>query len=177
MADDDPSNKVVVAEDDPAVIELLSDELRMQGFEPLVIRRGSTVVKTVKDEKPGAVVLDLALPDKDGTQILKELKDDWDAKKVPVIVISAYTGRLDHTGRRQRRGDVPQALRHRSADGQRARSRSSGRRTDRAPGHRSHHARRSGPGGHARCACSSPTRSRSSGGACDWPSKKPGASR
>ncbi len=38
-------------------------------------------------------------PDKDGTQILKELKDDWDAKKVPVIIISAYTGRLDHTAR------------------------------------------------------------------------------
>ena len=99
MADDDQSNKVVVAEDDPAIIELLSDELRSQGFEPLVIRRGSTVVKTVKDEKPGVVVLDLALPDKDGTLILKELKDDWDAKKVPVIVISAYTGRLDHNGR------------------------------------------------------------------------------
>ena len=99
MADDDQSNKVVVAEDDPAIIELLSDELRMQGFQPLVLRRGMQVVKTVKDEKPGAVVLDLALPDKDGTQILKELKDDWDAKKVPVIVISAYTGRLDHTGR------------------------------------------------------------------------------
>jgi DNA-binding response OmpR family regulator len=99
MADDDKSNKVVLVEDDPAIIELLSDELRSQGFEPVVLRRGSTVVKTVKDDKPGAVVLDLALPDKDGTQILKELKDDWDAKKVPVIVISAYTGRLDHTGR------------------------------------------------------------------------------
>ena len=99
MADDDKSNKVVVAEDDPAIIELLSDELRLQGFQPLVLRRGGSVVKTVKDEKPGAVVLDLALPDKDGTQILKELKDDWDAKKVPVIIISAYTGRLDHNGR------------------------------------------------------------------------------
>jgi DNA-binding response OmpR family regulator len=99
MADDDKSNKVVVAEDDPAIIELLSDELRQQGFEPVVLRRGGSVVKTVKDEKPGAVVLDLALPDRDGTQILKELKDDWDAKKVPVIIISAYTGRLDHTGR------------------------------------------------------------------------------
>ncbi|MDQ3702957.1 MAG: response regulator [Chloroflexota bacterium] len=99
MADDDRSNKVVVAEDDPAIIELLSDELRMQGFEPLILRRGGDVVKIVKEEKPAAVVLDLALPDKDGTQILKELKDDWDAKKVPVIIISAYTGRLDHTGR------------------------------------------------------------------------------
>ncbi len=99
MADDDKSNKVVVAEDDAAIIELLSEELRGQGFEPLILRRGGTVVKTVKDLKPGAVVLDLALPDKDGTQILKELKDDWDAKKVPVIIISAYTGRLDHTAR------------------------------------------------------------------------------
>ncbi|MGH2350188.1 MAG: response regulator transcription factor, partial [Chloroflexota bacterium] len=99
MADDDKSNKIVVAEDDPAIVELLSDELRMQGFQPLVLRRGGNVVKIVKDEKPAVVVLDLALPDKDGTQILKELKDDWDAKKVPVIIISAYTGRLDHTGR------------------------------------------------------------------------------
>ncbi len=99
MADDDRSNKVVVVEDDPAIIELLSDELRMQGFEPLILRRGGNAVKIVKEEKPAAVVLDLALPDKDGTQILKELKDDWDAKKVPVIIISAYTGRLDHTGR------------------------------------------------------------------------------
>lgn len=99
MADDDNSGKVMVVEDDAAVIELLSDELRYQGFEPLVLRRGGDVVKTVKEQKPGAVILDLALPDKDGIQILKELKDDWDAKKIPVIVISAYTGRLDHNGR------------------------------------------------------------------------------
>lgn len=99
MSEEGKSNLVVVVEDDPAVIELLSDELRSQGFQPLVLRRGSNVVKTVKEQKPGAVVLDLALPDRDGTHILRELKDDWDAKKVPVIVISAYTGRLDHAGR------------------------------------------------------------------------------
>jgi len=99
MADDDKSNKVVVVEDDPAIVELLSDELRSQGFEPLILRRGSNTLKTVKDQKPAVVILDLALPDRDGTVILKELKDDWDAKKVPVIVVSAYTGRLDHNGR------------------------------------------------------------------------------
>jgi DNA-binding response OmpR family regulator len=107
MSDEAKSNKVVIAEDDPAIIELLSDELRQQGFQPLVLRRGSSVVKTVKDEKPGAVILDLALPDKDGTQILRELKDDWDAKKTPVIVISAYTGRLDHKGREQAEAIFP----------------------------------------------------------------------
>ena len=99
MSDEGPSNKVVVVEDDPAILELLADELREQGFQPLVLRRGGAVVKTVKDEKPGAVILDLALPDRDGTHILRDLKDDWDAKKIPIIVISAYTGRLDHKGR------------------------------------------------------------------------------
>ena len=99
MSDEAPSNKVVVVEDDPAVLDLLADELRENGFQPLVLRRGGAVVKTVKDEKPGAVILDLALPDRDGTHILRDLKDDWDAKKTPVIVISAYTGRLDHKGR------------------------------------------------------------------------------
>ena len=99
MSDEAPSNKVVVVEDDPAILDMLADELRENGFQPLVLRRGGAVVKTVKDEKPGAVILDLALPDRDGTHILRDLKDDWDAKKTPVIVISAYTGRLDHTGR------------------------------------------------------------------------------
>ena len=99
MADDEKSNKVVVVEDDATILEMLADELRENGFQPLVLRRGGTVVKTVKDEKPGAVILDLALPDRDGTHILRDLKDDWDAKKTPVIVISAYTGRLDHKGR------------------------------------------------------------------------------
>jgi two-component system alkaline phosphatase synthesis response regulator PhoP len=99
MSDEAPSNKVVVVEDDPAILELLADELRDSGFQPLVLRRGGAVVKTVKEEKPGAVILDLALPDRDGTHILRDLKDDWDAKKTPVIVISAYTGRLDHKGR------------------------------------------------------------------------------
>lgn len=99
MSDEGPNNKVVVVEDDATILEMLADELRQNGFQPLVLRRGGTVVKTVKDEKPGAVILDLALPDRDGTHILRDLKDDWDAKKTPVIVISAYTGRLDHKGR------------------------------------------------------------------------------
>lgn len=99
MSDESPNNKVVVAEDDPAILELLSDELRDRGYQPLVLRRGGNVVKTVKEEKPAVVILDLSLPDRDGIHVLRDLKDDWDAKKIPVIIISAYTGRLDHTGR------------------------------------------------------------------------------
>jgi DNA-binding response OmpR family regulator len=79
----------------------LGRRLRERGYEPLVLRRGENAVKTVKDTKPGAVVLELALPDRDGRQVLKEIKDDWDAKKVPVIVVSDYVSRLDRSARDQ----------------------------------------------------------------------------
>lgn len=107
MSGEGPLKKVVVAEDDPAILELLADELREQGFQPLTLRRGGNVVRTVKEERPGAVILDLALPDRDGVHILRDLKEDWDAKKIPVIIISAYTGRLDATGREQAEAVFP----------------------------------------------------------------------
>lgn len=92
---------VIVVDGDGEFDEDLSRRLRERGYEPMVIRRGTEAVKAVKDNKPGAVVLDLALPDRDGRQVLKEIKDDWDAKKVPVIVASGYVSRLDARGREQ----------------------------------------------------------------------------
>jgi DNA-binding response OmpR family regulator len=93
--------KIVVVDNDGEFDEALGRRLRERGYEPMLLRRGAQAVKTVKDTKPGAVVLELALPDRDGSQILKELKDDWDAKKVPVIVVSSYVSRLNAKGRDQ----------------------------------------------------------------------------
>ena len=93
--------KVVVIDNDGEFNDNLASRLRERGYEPMVIRRGAQAVKAVKDNKPGAVVLELALPDRDGRQVLKEIKDDWDAKKVPVIVVSDYIARLDAAGRDQ----------------------------------------------------------------------------
>jgi DNA-binding response OmpR family regulator len=93
--------KVIVVDNDSEFDDRLARQLLQRGYEPMVLRRGEQAVKTVKDAKPGAVVLELALPDRDGRQVLKEIKDDWDAKKVPVIVVSGYTSRLDLAGRNQ----------------------------------------------------------------------------
>lgn len=93
--------KVMVVDNDGEFNDRLAGRLRDRGYEPMVLRRGDQVVKMVKDNKPGAVVLELKLPDRDGRQVLKEIKDDWEAKKVPVIVVSDYTARLDASGREQ----------------------------------------------------------------------------
>ncbi len=93
--------KVIVVDGDGEFNDDLARRLRERGYEPMVLRRGAQALKTVKDNKPGAVVLDLTLPDRDGRQVLKEIKDDWDAKKVPVIVATGYPSRLDAAGRSQ----------------------------------------------------------------------------
>ena len=104
MAADLNSKKVVVVDGDGETCEAVSAALRRRGWEPIVSRRGTGVVKLVKDADPASVILELALPDYDGMALLKELKADWDAKKIPVVVVSGYTSRLNAGGREQVEG-------------------------------------------------------------------------
>jgi DNA-binding response OmpR family regulator len=94
VADLNPK-KVLVLDNDTDTIDAFERHLRDHGIQPIVVRRGAQAVKKVKDEKPGAVVMELTLPDQDGRAVIKEIKDDWDAKKVPIVVLSNYPNRLD----------------------------------------------------------------------------------
>ena len=92
-------NKVLVLDGDSDTIDQLDYALRDHGYQPVFVRRGTNVKKRVEEEKPGAIVMDVVLPDRDGRQVIKELKDDWDAKKIPIVVLSNYTNRLDRYSR------------------------------------------------------------------------------
>jgi DNA-binding response OmpR family regulator len=98
VADLNPK-KVLVVDADADTIDRLDHALRDRGYQPVFVRRGAQAMKRVKDEKPGAVILELALPDRDGRAVIKELKDDWDVKKVPIVVLSNYPNRLDRANR------------------------------------------------------------------------------
>jgi DNA-binding response OmpR family regulator len=98
VADLNPK-KVVVIDNDCETIDSLERKLRDRGMMPIVLRRAAQAVKRVKDEKPGAVVMELTLPDQDGRAVIREIKDDWEAKKVPIVVLSNYPNRIDHSTR------------------------------------------------------------------------------
>jgi DNA-binding response OmpR family regulator len=93
------ARKVVVVDADADTIDVLDYALRDRGYRPIFVRRGAQAMQRVKDEKPGAVIIELALPDRDGRTVIKELKDDWDVKKVPIVVLSSYPSRLDRANR------------------------------------------------------------------------------
>jgi DNA-binding response OmpR family regulator len=91
--------KVLVLDGDADTIDQLDYALRDYGYQPVFVRRGTNIKRRVEEEKPGVIVMDVVLPDRDGRQVIKELKDDWDAKKIPIVVLSNYTNRLDRYSR------------------------------------------------------------------------------
>lgn len=80
--------KILVVEDDKFLRELLSHKLEAAGFSVLLAIDGQEALKIVKEEMPQIVLLDLVLPGIDGFEILKQIKENDQTSKIPVIVLS-----------------------------------------------------------------------------------------
>lgn len=85
---------VVVAEDYPDISQLVGDIFRDEGYRVVSVSRGGDVLPAVLQFHPAVVLLDLALPDMPGNEVLQQLSSNPETNQVPVIVISAYTERL-----------------------------------------------------------------------------------
>lgn len=85
---------VVVAEDYPDISQLVSDILRDEGYEVVAVSRGGEVLPAVRRYHPVVILLDLALPDMPGNEVLQQLAMNPETSKIPVIIISAYAERL-----------------------------------------------------------------------------------
>ncbi|HUI31426.1 MAG TPA: PAS domain S-box protein [Candidatus Acidoferrales bacterium] len=79
-------NLVVCIDDDPEVLLLLKNHLVSEGFEFYGVTDSRNAVDTVRQFRPVLVTLDIMMPNKDGWQILQELKSDPDLKDIPVII-------------------------------------------------------------------------------------------
>jgi two-component system OmpR family response regulator len=82
-----PEARLLVVEDDPNILELLSASLRFAGFEVSTAVTGSAAVATARAGRPDLVVLDLMLPDLDGFEVIRRLREG--AVRTPVVFLTA----------------------------------------------------------------------------------------
>ncbi len=75
-------------EDDFFIRDLYQIEAVNQGLDVIVAVDGQEALKKIKDEKPGAVLLDLMLPKMDGLSVLAAINRDDQIKNTPVVVIT-----------------------------------------------------------------------------------------
>jgi two-component system KDP operon response regulator KdpE len=84
--------KVLVVDDEPQIVRALRINLSARGYEVLTAHDGGTALRLAADAKPDVVVLDLGLPDMDGTDVIAGLRG-WTT--LPIIVLSARTDSAD----------------------------------------------------------------------------------
>lgn len=82
--------KVLIVEDNELSRDMLSRRLRRKGYEVLVAVDGAEGITMVKEQKPDIVLMDLSLPDMDGWQATRALKDNKATADIPVIALTAH---------------------------------------------------------------------------------------
>ena len=88
-----PPSKVLVVDDDPEIVTFLSTLLELEGIESSVATSAAAALEQLQQGPPDLVLLDIAMPDRDGIDLCKELKSDPRTAEVPVFVVSARPGK------------------------------------------------------------------------------------
>jgi two-component system, OmpR family, KDP operon response regulator KdpE len=83
--------KVLVVEDDPNIVDLIRSNLSVRGFDT-VVSVGSKVLPLLEAEQPDMVLLDLMLPEADGFELCRQIRE---RSPVAIIVVSARGGERD----------------------------------------------------------------------------------
>jgi signal transduction histidine kinase/CheY-like chemotaxis protein len=83
-----PSN-VLVADDDPRAVDLVSRHLREGGFLPLPAYGGQEAVDLARRHRPSLIVLDLMMPGMSGLDVIETLSRHPDTSEIPVVVLTA----------------------------------------------------------------------------------------
>ena len=81
--------KIIIIEDEPDILEVLSYNLRREGFEILAASDGAQGLAMVKREKPDLVLLDLMLPGMDGVEVCTTIKKHHDTHNTLIIMVTA----------------------------------------------------------------------------------------
>jgi two-component system OmpR family response regulator len=82
--------RLLVVEDEPTILELLSGSLRFAGFEVMTAASGAEALRAVAASRPDLVLLDIMMPDGDGFEVMRRLRSA--GPDVPVIFLSARDG-------------------------------------------------------------------------------------
>lgn len=86
---------VLIAEDEPNIVESLSFLLERAGFEVSVQSDGREALEAARSRVPDVLILDVMLPSMDGYEILRQLKADPQTSNVPVMMLTAKGQRED----------------------------------------------------------------------------------
>jgi signal transduction histidine kinase/CheY-like chemotaxis protein len=84
-----PANNILVVDDDSETLDVVSETLRSVGYTPHAISSGKEALELLSKVHMDAILLDLMMPEMDGFEVLRKIKDSPELSEIPVFVLTA----------------------------------------------------------------------------------------
>jgi two-component system response regulator VicR len=83
--------KLLVVDDEPNITRILAYELKKEGYDIIIANDGREALERTKNEKPDLIVSDIMMPNMDGYDFCRQLKEDPNLRSIPFIFLTAKT--------------------------------------------------------------------------------------
>jgi CheY-like chemotaxis protein len=96
--------RVLCIDDEPGVVELITLILKPQNIQVEGANSGPEGLDIMRQNPPDAVLLDIMMPDMDGWEVYRQMKEDDKLKDIPVIIVTARNSSFEEIIARERAG-------------------------------------------------------------------------
>ena len=86
---------ILIIDDEPINLKILSRKLETEGYEIIVASRGETALHLVKQSLPDLILLDIMMPEMDGYEVCQKLKESPQTAEIPIIFLTSKTNTED----------------------------------------------------------------------------------
>ena len=83
--------KVLAVDDEPDVLKLVEMALQVEGYKVIRATCGKEALELAEKEKPNVILLDIMMPDMDGIEVFKRLKNKEETAQIPVIMVTGVS--------------------------------------------------------------------------------------
>ncbi len=87
--------KILVVDDEPDALELISYNLKSAGYDVVTADDGEEALKKARTTQPALIILDVMLPEVDGLEVCKSLRREAATAAVPIIMLTAKAAEID----------------------------------------------------------------------------------
>ena len=95
MASSEQKKIVLLIDDDRMFLDLFTRKLELEGFEVCTEHLAEQSMEAVKKCNPDIIALDILMPEKDGLEVLGDLKANSETKDIPVIIVTVVMNKWD----------------------------------------------------------------------------------
>jgi DNA-binding response OmpR family regulator len=97
--------KILIVDDSPAEIQLMKAVLEQAGYQSVTLNDSTRIEQTIEVERPGLILLDVVMPQRNGFQACRELKNHAEYGRIPVVLVSSKNTQSDKFWAQQQGAD------------------------------------------------------------------------